>query len=212
MLFFFVYYHYTSIVLALSPSLIFPVCSMITLIFVVIIKLSEQTYLSSFLVKKMAALTGSRSERMKSFFLTWIKWTVPLIFMIPGIYPFINGLGCKFTFVHDGKYNFQEGVCKYGILDVYIKSKSDGSITLKKFLWGASSSHIYTYYLSQEKIKKPIAHEVDRINKLYDTSLLISGYRVKMKRPENTYLTYYDKPIEMIYVSKIKGKMGVFYK
>ncbi|MFM5636341.1 hypothetical protein ACET5Y_07995 [Aeromonas veronii] len=146
---------------------------------------------------------------MNFFFLRLIKWCLPLLFVLPGVYPFINGLGCKFTFIHDGKYNFQEGVCKGGVLNVYIKSKVDGSVILKRFLWGASKNYIYTYSLKQDYIKQPIEIDVDRINKLYETSRLISGYRVKMKHQENTYLTYYDQPLEIIYVSKVKGKIGL---
>lgn len=146
---------------------------------------------------------------MNSRFLKLIKWLWPAFFLIPGIYPFINGVGCKFTFIHDGKYNLQEGVCKAGILDVYIKNKIDGSVFLKRFIWGSSKDHIYTYNIKQQEIKAPNDHAIDRINKLYDTSRRISGYRVKVGETGGTYLTFYDQPIEIIYVSKVKGKMGV---
>jgi hypothetical protein len=111
--------------------------------------------------------------------------------------------------LHDGKYNLQEGGCKAGILDVYIKNKVDGSIFLKTFIWGTSKNHIYTYFLKQQEIKAPDVKGIDRINKLYDTSLLISGYVVKVGNTDSTYLTFYDQPLEIIYISKVKGKMGV---
>ncbi|HHQ4805325.1 hypothetical protein ACK342_19005 [Aeromonas veronii] len=146
---------------------------------------------------------------MSSCLLKLIKWSWPVLFIIPGVYPFINGFGCKYTFIHDGKYNLQEGVCKAGILDVYIKNKVDESVVLKRFLWGSSSNYIYTYYIKQQEIKPPKDHGIDRINKLYDTSPLISGYRVKIAKADSTYLTFYEQPLEIIYVSKVKGKMGL---
>ncbi|HIC8843100.1 TPA: hypothetical protein ACW72W_004035 [Aeromonas veronii] len=146
---------------------------------------------------------------MNSLFLRSVKWLFPILFLIPGLHPFINGVGCKFTFVHDGKYNLQEGVCKAGILDVYIKNKVDGSVFLKTFIWGSSSNHVYTYLLKQQEIKRPDIEGIDRINKLYDTSHLISGYRVKVGDVQGTYLTFYDQPLEIIYISKVKGKMGI---
>lgn len=145
---------------------------------------------------------------MISLLLKLTKWLWPLMLIIPSIYPFINGAGCKFTFTHNGKYNSQEGVCKAGILDVYIKNKTDGSVYLKKFLWGYSQNHIYTYYIKQQEIKAPSALGEDKMNQLYDTSSLISGYRVKIKNTDNNYMTFYDQPLEIIYVSKVKGRMG----
>lgn len=77
-------------------------------------------------------------------------------------------------------------------------------------MWGVSNSHVYTYLLKQKEISEPSRQYVDRINKLYDTSSLISGYRVKINSQQNTYLTFYDQPIEIVYVSRVKGAMGIF--
>lgn len=148
---------------------------------------------------------------MNSHFLKLLKWFWPALLLIHSTYPFINGVGCKFTFIHDGKYSLQEGVCKAGILDVYIKNKVDGSVILKKFIWGYSKDYIYTYNVKRQEIKAPNDNSVDRINKLYDVSRLISGYRVKVGEVGGTYLTFYDQPIEIIYVSKVKGKMGIIH-
>lgn len=147
---------------------------------------------------------------MRYHFLKLIKFLLPFALISPAIYPFINGLGCKYTYVQDGKYNFQEGVCKGGVLNVYFRSKIDDSVVIKRFLWGVSQNYVYTYQLSQQVIKQPREYAAIRINKLYDTSSLVSGYRVKLSSPDNTYLTFYSQPIEMIYISRVKGATGFF--
>ncbi|WP_165484195.1 hypothetical protein [Aeromonas salmonicida] len=145
---------------------------------------------------------------MNIYFSRLIKLLLPLLFFLPGVYPFINGVGCKFNFVHDGRYNFQEGVCKGGVLDVYIKSKTDDSVIVKRLIWGVTNNYVYTYKIGQKFIKGGRVEDVDRINNLYEASSLISGYRVKLEHRGNKHMTFYEQPMEIIYVSKIKGRMG----
>lgn len=149
---------------------------------------------------------------MKHYLLWLSKILFPFFILVYALYPFLNGLGCKFSLLHDGEFSFQEGVCKGGLFNVYIRNKKDNSVVFMKSLWGSYNGYIYTYTINKETIKPP-SYSSTNVDKLrygffYNSSNLISGYRFKINNTENTYLTFYDYPFEIIYISKINGKMG----
>lgn len=147
---------------------------------------------------------------MNTSFLKLIKCVAPLSLLAMPLYPFLNGLGCNYTFVHDSTLNFQEGRCKAGILSVYIKNKADGTVLLKKMRWGYASDNVYTYHLDTVDVVQHIktTREYDSVTMLYRSMDLEAGKITRSKDNPQRYITFFEQPIEIIYVNKLKGRLG----
>ncbi len=125
--------------------------------------------------------------------------------------PFFNGLGCNFTFLSDNHVSFQQGTCKSGILNVYIKNKDDSTVLLKRMRWGYFGDFIYTYPLLTDTLtNRGNGDEQGRYTTLYKNTDLTIGRIVKISNGRTEYATLFDHPIDVIYISKIRGRMGFY--
>lgn len=147
---------------------------------------------------------------MNTSLLKLIKYAAPLSILAVPLYPFINGLGCSYTFVHDSPLNFQEGRCKAGILSVYIKNKADGTVLLKKMRWGYAGDNLYTYHLDTVDVVQHLHRpkEYDSVTMLYRSMDLEAGKIIRSKDNPQRYITFFEQPIEIVYENRLKGRLG----
>lgn len=138
-----------------------------------------------------------------------IKVTTPLFLSLAPLVPFLNGAGCHFTFTSDNSVFYQQGTCRNGVISVYITNKSDGKKILKKMRWGYFMDRVYTYPVKTTLIHNGVT-EKSNADLLYKESGLISGAITKLNSEGSVYVTLFDYPIEIIYLSKIKGSMGFY--
>lgn len=142
-----------------------------------------------------------------------IKWGFPLVmFMIP-LFPFLNGIGCNFTFVSNNSVGYEQGTCKEGVLSVYIKHNDDGKVFLKRMRWGYYGDYIYTYPLVTEIISSQKANaEVGRNFLLFSDASLLVGKISAIKNKRSLYVTFFDHPVEILSINKIRGNLGFLDK
>lgn len=136
------------------------------------------------------------------------KYISPPLIVLGPLAPFINGMGCDFTFAHKGEYNYRQGYCKNGELTVYIKSNNSGHVYIKKMQWGYIGGYVYTYRLSNPV--QPALKDISVFSALHDMQNLSIGYIIKSPGNKSAYSVYFQRPVETISRSNIKGKLGYY--
>lgn len=144
-------------------------------------------------------------------FLKSIKWLTPLlIFSIP-FFPFLNGIGCNFTFTSSNDLIYEKGTCKAGVLSVYIKHKDDNRVILKRMRWGYNGVYVYTYPIANNATNtKELTSGLGSTSLLFDDTYLLVGKISSTRSDPSLYVTLFDHPIEILSISKVKGSMGFF--
>ncbi|WP_421226361.1 hypothetical protein [Aeromonas jandaei] len=72
------------------------------------------------------------------------------------LFPFLNGLGCNFTYQEKGEHVRDVGKCKLGILTSYYKSFGDsGPSYYNRYVYGAFGGYFYLVRINKERIAVP---------------------------------------------------------
>lgn len=140
-----------------------------------------------------------------------IKWFAPLFMLLIPFSPFLNGIGCNFTFTSNNDLIYEKGTCKGGVLSVYIKHKDDNRVILKRMHWGYNGTYVYTYPIASNATNtKDLTSELGSNSLLFDDTYLLVGKISSIRSDPSLYATFFDHPIEILSISKVKGNMGFF--
>ncbi len=66
--------------------------------------------------------------------------------------PFINGLGCNFTFKERGEHVVQVGKCKSGVLTAFYKYDGDGKTSYNRYIYGVLGNTFYLIRINKERV------------------------------------------------------------
>ncbi|WP_421232960.1 hypothetical protein [Aeromonas jandaei] len=129
-----------------------------------------------------------------------------MFFSFSASFPFINGVGCDFSFYYEDEDILNHGVCRAGVLDVVINSKTSSSIVRERILWGVFGGAFYGYVIERETVR-PAEHVDSRTALFEKTSFLAGRYALIDNKSLATYIKY---PVEMVRLNYINGKLAFF--
>lgn len=139
-------------------------------------------------------------------------FTTFLMFFIV-IYPFINGVGCDFTYEVDTSDFHTKGRCQAGIFSSIQYEKKSGKVYRNSMLFGYSSGNAVTvryefsqiYGWDEESIRKqPGFHDV--IDDLYRDMRVRVSYMEKTK--SENYVILSRTPTPLSFIATIHGDIS----
>lgn len=143
---------------------------------------------------------------MKQRFIKFAKLFAVFLAFISAFIPFINGLGCNFSFYYEDDRILNHGVCRAGVLDIVITSKVSGSIVRERVLWGVLGDAFYGYIMARESVRE--ANQIDSRTALFESTNFLAGkYAFIDKRSLATYIKH---PVEMVRLNHINGRLAFF--
>ncbi|MFM5750476.1 hypothetical protein ACET6F_06755 [Aeromonas veronii] len=141
---------------------------------------------------------------MKSFSIKFAKIAIVFCLFFSSLMPFLNGLGCDFSFYYEDGKIINHGVCRAGVLDVVISNKESGSVVTQRMLWGVLGEAFFGYIISREVVKPPII--TDSRTVLFDGTGFIAGRYYLVGG--NLLATYIKHPVEMVRLNYLNGNLA----
>lgn len=132
-----------------------------------------------------------------------------LIALLP-LLPFLNGTGCDFTIKHSTQIYEEVGVCKLGVLDIYIKNKSKNTTLYQKQLYGSWGKHFITINLNSPPQQRVYYNDPDPLIMFYE-NISFSGFLIAHKKNmegEDDYVLYSTYPKPTISTHHIEGRLS----
>lgn len=148
-----------------------------------------------------------------------IKISSCIVLIAGGIYllwPFINGLGCNFSFVAQSEHIKQIGKCKAGILTTFYEVSGTNASSYNRYLYGIDSEFIYVFRVNKEHVRSarpPSSNSTlyrdhhHTLNFYYGDRFHVFKYKCVSK--DKCYVLS-DDAIENIYEMDFEGRMGMF--
>ncbi|MFM5870705.1 hypothetical protein ACET6Z_05485 [Aeromonas veronii] len=143
---------------------------------------------------------------MKIFSMKFVKIFMLFMFFLSASIPFINGLGCDFSFYYEDEKIINHGVCRAGVIDLVINDKITGSVVRESMWWGVFGNAFYGYVIERELVK-PYDHLSSRTALFEKTKFLSGRYAFVDKQLLATYIKH---PTEMVRLNNINGKLAFF--
>lgn len=132
-------------------------------------------------------------------------------FLISPLVPFLNGTGCDFTIKHTSE-NYEEiGVCKLGILDIYIKNKKNNITLYQRQLYGAWHNRFLTFNIKSSAQSTIDKGDLDSLILFYEHINLSQFFIVHRDLPSNAsneYVLYSTYPMKTISTHQIDGRLS----
>lgn len=141
---------------------------------------------------------------------------VPLFSTFYILLPFINGLGCNFSFQEKGQHINQIGKCKAGVLTTFYKESGYGNSSYNRYIYGVLGGTFYLIRINKERVEqKNTFHSSISSNEDYDHAFsLYDGDRLYVSRyicvNERRCFVITDDAIENIYEMIFDGRLGFF--
>lgn len=73
------------------------------------------------------------------------------------LWPFINGLGCNFSFVAQSEHIKKIGKCKAGILTAFYEVSGVNASSYNRYLYGVDNDFIYLFRVNKEYVRSVTA-------------------------------------------------------
>lgn len=137
------------------------------------------------------------------------KVLISIIAALPLI-PFLNGTGCDFTIKHSSQNYEEMGVCKLGVLDIYVKNKSKNIILYQKQLYGLWGDLFITINLKASPLQRIDSNEIDTSLLFYE-NVLFSEFLIAHKKKSDEgdeYVLYSTYPKPTISNHHIEGRLS----
>lgn len=130
------------------------------------------------------------------------------------LFPFINGLGCNFSFQESGEHVKQIGKCKSGVLTTYYQASDYDKSSYNRYIYGVFGNTFYLVRINKERVRgQKIFHDHADLGKdhehvfsLYDGDRLYLSKYICISNRKCFVIT--DDSIENIYEMDFEGRLG----
>lgn len=135
-----------------------------------------------------------------------------LVFTAYITFPFLNGVGCNFTYTSQSGSIKDIGRCRGGVLTTYYKDSISGHSSYVEYLYGIDSNYIYMVTLSKsDNTKGAHANSYSNIHQslnIYNGDIL-DVYAYTCSNKSECYW-FGDSIFNAIYKMNLDGRMGFF--
>lgn len=151
-----------------------------------------------------------------------VGWSFFILLLLSFIYllrPFINGLGCNFSFVAESEHIKQIGKCRAGILTTYYEVSGVGTSSYNRYFYGVDKDFIYAFRVNKERVDKKDNNDGDNgSSSTYEDH----HHAINFYDGDRFYIFKYncngsgkcfvmsDDHIENIYELSVNGSVGLF--
>lgn len=137
-----------------------------------------------------------------------------IAFSIYLILPFINGLGCNFTFQAKGEHITQIGKCKAGVLTTFYQVPGYGKSSYNRYVYGTLGNTSYLIRINKERLEQRLSHESVKNSfedhyhmfSLYDGDMLYINKNICIIDGKCLVIT--GNPIENVYEMTYEGNLS----
>lgn len=149
--------------------------------------------------------------RKKTFFL--IMLTLVSIYLLG---PFINGLGCNYSFVAQSVHIKEIGKCNAGVMSVYYEVSDAKMLSYSRYIYGIDGDYIYLLRIDSDQIlgenkeshSSSFYRDVNHAFNIFDSERFYV-FKYKCSVDKKCYLLSNDS-MENIYEMNISGRTGIF--
>ncbi|MCF7718068.1 hypothetical protein H9X98_10210 [Aeromonas jandaei] len=147
--------------------------------------------------------------------------TLALSILFYQIYPYVNALGCNFTYVMTSQHTSEFGRCNMGVFNSTSKVNDSALAYYSKYIFGVDSDYFYFILWSRKKIPyQPSTPNVDALKKIKDygfnhAASIYDGDTISIARYKcptaGECLLFFENEMENIYTLKLSGRQSFFW-